>query len=382
VTRFREKILASSGCATHKSSAPIDRIDDLTAFRALCAAWVFAYHIDLQLLRPAASVVGPLLERGYLGVDGFFILSGLVLALAHARLGLRRQELLGFWSKRLARVYPVHLAMIGLLAILLGIGALAGVAPREPDRFGLLELARSLVLVQAWRFSDRLAWNYPSWSISTEWAGYLLFPVVWIGVRRLPGRVLSVLPPCMGAGLLAVAWHSDWRLNLTYAGALGRYFPEFIAGMAIARLVERWPDALPGRPLGIAAAALTVLAGLWAGDAVVVAGLWLVLWGMLLAARQRRPPLLGGIPGLLVLGTISYAFYMSFAPVEMVEAFAWRRIGAEPAAHPLLYLGLTASMTLALGLLAWRYVERPGRSAVIGWLSPVRRDLASVAPGG
>lgn len=164
--------------------SPLTRIADLTCCRAVFALWVYLYHLDLQL-RPGAGFgpFEPLVRRGYLGVDGFFVLSGSVLALAHPELVPAWPQLREFWLKRLRRIYPVHLAMIVLLIVLLGGGALAHVYPRNPDRFGLGELARHLLLVHGWGASDRWAWNYPSWSISTEWAGYLAFPMLWLFIR-------------------------------------------------------------------------------------------------------------------------------------------------------------------------------------------------------
>ena len=353
----------------------INRIDDLTAFRAVFAAWVFSYHVDLQLGRPQLGPFQPLIERGYLGVDGFFVLSGIVLALAHPAIQPLPAQAASFWTRRLARIYPVHLAMILLLGMMLVGGLAVGLAPREPERFGLVALLRSLTLTQAWGLSDRLAWNYPSWSISTEWAGYLLFPLLWPAVRGLPGRMLAILPVLMLATLSAVAaLLGDWRLNLTYAGALGRYFPEFVAGLAICRIAPR----IPGAPLLAAGAVIAGTAALLGSDVAVVAGLWLALAGTV--ARSDRP-LLARVPGLLGLGTLSYSFYMSFAPLELAQAVVWRRIGVEPANRPLLYVVLTTGGTLALALLAFRFVERPAQRRLPALFRAAAPHLATADPG-
>ena len=109
-------------------------LTDLTVCRAVFALWVFVYHVDLYLnfsrfLGPAADLI----RHGYLGVDGFFILSGLILARVHpefngyvnpkeafAAPGLKLPSIRAvscFLSKRLARLYPVHLATIVILAV-------------------------------------------------------------------------------------------------------------------------------------------------------------------------------------------------------------------------------------------------------------------------
>ncbi len=119
------------------------RIDDITCSRALFAAWVFAYHLNLQAsFTPSLGFLGRLIERGALGVDGFFILSGMVLAYAHPDLGLTFGEAHRFWAKRLVRIYPVHLAMLAALLMMLGTGYLLHQHPRDPGRFGAGELRR------------------------------------------------------------------------------------------------------------------------------------------------------------------------------------------------------------------------------------------------
>ncbi|HQT46932.1 MAG: hypothetical protein B7X08_07315, partial [Acidocella sp. 20-63-7] len=112
---------------------PKQDITDLTVCRAFFVAWVFVYHVDLYL--HFSAWLGPfagLIRRGYLGVDGFFILSGLILARVHPEISAKVQwqgmsikarplsltSTLKFWGKRLARIYPVHFATLALFAII------------------------------------------------------------------------------------------------------------------------------------------------------------------------------------------------------------------------------------------------------------------------
>lgn len=365
---FHDQFIAPIYCAAHKNTGSrgasrneLDaRIDDLTACRAVFAAWVFLYHLDLHLDRGSFSFLTPLVERGYLGVDGFFVLSGLVLAYAHPALTCGPADMGRFWVKRLLRIYPLHLAMIGLLALMLAAGFAAGLLPRDPERFGAGELVRHLLLVHGWGLSGRWAWNYPSWSISTEWAGYLAFPLIWFALRRARPGLCLLLALAM-LGLLAAV---DIRaglvgLNLTYEGALGRFFPEFVAGMAAVRIAGLVERRVSGPVLASTGAGLAVIALCLMRDWAVVGGLWLVLAGLLIAARQGRAATLARIPGMLWLGGVSYAFYMSFAVVETGQALAWRRLGVAPADWPLAYVVETTALTLGLATLAWWFVERP-----------------------
>ncbi|MDE2240625.1 MAG: acyltransferase, partial [Rhodospirillales bacterium] len=221
-------------------------ITDLTICRAAFAAWVFIYHVDLHLhFSRALGPFSALVTHGYMGVDGFFILSGLVLLHTHREFDAVRKnhlhkyfrwagsgQALRFYAKRLARIYPVHLATILILLALAGGGAALGVHPHAPQRFGLVTLVENLFLVQGWGADHFGAWNYPAWSVSTEWAGYLLFPLLALIITYFINLVSLqlVIAAFPILGVLYFLWgHS---LNLAFGVGFYRFFPEFIAGMA------------------------------------------------------------------------------------------------------------------------------------------------------
>lgn len=340
-------------------------LTDLTCCRAIFAAWVFAYHLNLQAqYAPSLGAGGAWLERGNLGVDGFFILSGMILAYAHPDLVPTFAQARQFWGKRLMRIYPVHLAMIVAMGLMVGSALVLHVHPREPDRFGLDELLDNLALVHAWGFSDRWSWNYPSWSISAEWAGYLLFPYLWARLRGQNAIVLVIVLPLtlLGAVAARVIAH-DESLTLTYDGGLIRFFPEFIAGIAILPLLSKLPRWLNGHLVALLGAAGFVAGAIVNAEIPTIVALWLMLAGLMLAGRQGRGMVLGHIPGLRWLGEISYSYYMSFALVETLQATLWRRLDVLPAHDPVLYIVTTTAATLLVATLAWALVERPSLRA-------------------
>jgi peptidoglycan/LPS O-acetylase OafA/YrhL len=359
------------------------QITDLTCCRALFAAWVFAYHVNLQAdYAPTLGAVGTLVRHGSMGVDGFFILSGMILAYAHPDLSPKLSEAWRFWVKRLVRIYPVHIAMILLFCILLGSAWLMHLHPRDPSRFSGAELARHIVLIHAWGASDRWAWNYPSWSISAEWAGYLLFPFLWMLLRRQNGIGLALVLPLtfLGVVFARILAHAQ-NLSLTYDGGLIRFFPEFIAGIAILPLLSCWRTQVNGNAVALCGTAGAVAGTLYGSEVATVVALWFMLAGLLLAARQGRAALLGRLPALRWLGEISYSYYMSFAAVETMQATLWRHYDIMPAQHPLLYGLTTTAMTLGLAVLAWRFVERPAMRA-FAVATARTRYIAPASPSG
>lgn len=347
-------------------------LTDLTACRALFALWVFAYHVNLQV--GYARFLGPfagIIHRGYLGVDGFFILSGFILARVDREIPLSPAGVLRFWGKRLARIYPVHLAVILLLAAAFLAGTAIGITPREPARFGTFALICHLLLVQSWGTIHDWAWNYPSWSISTEWAGYLLFPFVIASYRRFYGAAVAIsLPLCFC--VIAIVAAARGSLNLTFAASMLRFFPEFLGGMATATLVPFLADEAPNRLIALAGALVALVSAATGHDAMTVAGLWLMLYGFAMQGDAERDPSIGAIRSLRAMGVLSYAFYMSFAPAELATAEFFRHIGRTAAAAPLDFAGMLAGLTLGLAIVLHVLVEKPARVALNRRFDPAR----------
>jgi peptidoglycan/LPS O-acetylase OafA/YrhL len=263
------------------------------------------------------------------------------------------------------RLYPTALAMLLLLGAGLFLARIGGVRPHEAFRADGREFVLQLLMLNGWGFSHGWTWNYPSWSISTEWAGYLLFPLLALLASRCNARGARLAAVAMGAALLLVSGVSDSGLNLSYQGALLRFFPEFIGGILLARLLRL--GLLRPAPTAAVGAVLLVL-GVWlraittAGDAVTGIGLWLII-GTLAAGDQR---FFARIPALLTLGTISYPFYMAYAPVELVFSRAWGHWHLDPTRWPYLWLLPIFLAVLALSGVTARLVERPALRYLAG----------------
>jgi peptidoglycan/LPS O-acetylase OafA/YrhL len=344
-------------------------LTDLTVCRSVFAAWVFIYHVDLYLnvsgaLGPAADLV----RHGYLGVDGFFILSGLILGRVYTPPPKSLRDRLIFWGRRLARLYPVHLATLLLLGVLVVAGRHAGLAAHDPERFSSLSLAENLVLIQGWGVAPIGQWNYPSWSISSEWAGYLVFPLL-AGMFAYFEALVAGQFIIIGFVVLGlIAYLHGYSLNLAFSGGLLRFFPEFIIGVASARTVPRVADNTPKLWFVSVGAALAVICAAVGADFGAVLGMWLVLYTLTMQADAELPPMLRGTGWLRAFGLLSYSFYMSFAVIELILS----RLLATPSDHKLTFaLGMLAG-TFALALVLYFAVERPARRLIDGWLDALR----------
>lgn len=352
---------------TLRAAGKPERLAALTRLRAVLIAWVLVYHLELALRAlqglPVAEAVA---LKGYLGVDGFFVLSGFALVL-----GYRHRPPLGvagwasFVAKRAVRLFPLHLAALALLAAMVGAAVLAGAAVNEPQRFGAYEFMMQALLLHAWETTEVHAWNYPSWALSAIWAGTLIFPVL------LPALLTRGPVACwamMGLALGGLGWlgalPDGAQLNRTLHLGLLRFAFDFALGLALARLVTL---------RAVDAAAVTTLAGLllplgvWAGwDVLAVAGL-----AALVARLGMQAPGQGAARDLAWrLGEASFGVYLAWVFVEAALVLLLRVADPDAAGRGvLMLLGLATSF--ALGWAAWRFVEQPAarRLAERRWLS-------------
>lgn len=123
-------------------------------------------------------------------VDFFFILSGFVIVAAFERALREGYDFRRFIIERLGRIYPIHIATLAVFVateFVLSV-LLARYMPAEREAFtgiySISSIFTNLTLTHAWGLEDMTTWNYPSWSLSTEWAAYLFFAAAMF----LPGR--------------------------------------------------------------------------------------------------------------------------------------------------------------------------------------------------
>jgi peptidoglycan/LPS O-acetylase OafA/YrhL len=329
-----------------------ERLAALTRLRAVLIAWVVAYHLELTLHALAdAPVFGHVALKGYLGVDGFFILSGFALTIGYWH---RPPFGLSGWAdfvvRRATRIFPLHLAALLLLVLLVGGAVVAGLHINEPRRFGTWELALQALLLHAWETTQAHAWNYPSWALSAIWAGYLVFPLL---LTMMLGRGRAACWILVTASLAGLAWLGTGpaQLNWTLHLGLARFGLEFVLGLALARLVMlRAFSSI----LTVAVAALLPLGVAMSSDAIAVAGLaGTIAWLGLRSSREDAPRDL-----VWRLGEASFGVYLSWVFVEAVLVLALRALDVAPGMRlVLMAAGLVA--TFGLGWLAWRFIEVP-----------------------
>lgn len=355
-----------------------DALEPLTGVRFFLALGVVLFHYQLYWTLPPESA--GLLNRARLGVDVFFILSGFILTHVYLQ-GDRPLDYRRFLAARFARIYPAHLfillAMLGLVlaAPLFGVGL-------EPGRFNPADFVGTLLLVQAWFPRETLVlWNGPAWSLSAEWFAYLAFPAYAALALRLRARpwVLIALAAILFVALDAIYRVQFGRVLPRAEDSMGilRIIPEFLYGIGLYYLGQRWTPSARVSVIGALAATVALLALMQIGadDRIIVAAAGPFILSLALLAKADVRTFLSH-PVALFAGEASFALYLVHIPILMVWRNAAQAVAGWPGDYRMGVVELIAMLVLTLVVAAAIHVlvEQPGRRWLRGRMAPQRAD--------
>lgn len=360
--RFRVLLRDPFGAeATHAARQP--RLHLVDGLRGLAAACVLFFHYshfyqtgaameNLPLYRermPFHAVLWPLYEHGNLAVQLFWLISGFVFALVYCG---RPSTTRSFVVNRVARLYPLHLLTLFVVA-LLQVVSLARLGhwiiyPNNDAGHFLLQL-----VFLGWLASDGSSFNGPIWSVSVELVAYALF---WLSRRQMTrlGLIGPVSAALAALLLMQLFGHQPVIACLYY----------FFAGVALAVLLR---SGLGAQTLG------------WLASLALLGGIGLALAGSQDVRDYVALPAAGGGLILLlalaedragarlrhaaeVLGDSSYSLYLWHVPLQMVLVLALAPlIPIDRLADSPLFLALFIALAFTLARMSFLWFERPAR---------------------
>lgn len=220
----------------------------LTSLRAFAALAVVVHHT--RDAWPHFPVVRALGEVGWLGVPLFFVLSGFVLMY-----GFDRRATWGdFIARRIFRIYPLHVAtLLVSLWLFALLGAPIGGYEGTPGGTVLNFLLLHDLTIGAPEI--RQAWNGVSWSLSCEFAFYLVAPLFFrallanrVSVGAIAcGAYVGVLGAAIAAAATDAAGASDFLKHHPLP-----HFAEFaLGGLAAVLVRDGWRFGHPLLGLGL-----------------------------------------------------------------------------------------------------------------------------------
>lgn len=341
----------------------------LTSLRGIAALLVVVFHF--RLVTGASLGIDAhtaFFANGYLWVDFFFVLSGFVIAYAYsASLASWERAAYGrFLWRRLARIWPLHAVVLLALVPTELAKYLIGWHDRPPFAEGNTagEFVAGLGLVHAWGIFDHLTWNWPSWSISTEWAAYLLFPALLPLFCRPRPLIVAAAVPLLLAGVFAlVALYPRGDLDITFDFGVVRCLLSFALGICAFRLsgaIAAWRLPVEWLLAG-ALAAVALILHFSLHPVLAVAAFFAVI----LFAAIGRGAVSGfiGAPPLHYLGLISYSIYLVQYPVQRVAHMLLRMRFGDSLDPGVAAAALAVTLLVVVGLsaLTYRFIEVPAR---------------------
>ncbi|HET8870890.1 MAG TPA: acyltransferase [Aquabacterium sp.] len=360
-------------------SRPPERGDYLPALdgvRALAVLMVVPHNLRL-MVEPhdaATHVLDAILDRGWIGVDLFFVLSGFLITRILLQTRTAPNYYSGFYWRRTLRIWPLYyVALLFMLWVVPALGWLP-VHDRSHDAYFWLFLSN---------FVQPLHHHGPSlphfWSLAVEEQFYLLWPLLVAWLR--PGSLARL---CLGLISFSVVFRwwalsHGWDPEVVYVRTWCR-MDALAMGAALAvwlasPMAAPWFQAQRGRAWSWALGCLCLGAlvsggfrqfGLWP-QSVGLLGLDLGLSASLACVVASD---LGWLPGLSFLqrpwlrriGRYSYGMYVWHVPLGLLLLEPWAHgLGWDQQPGWLLQLGylvLAVAATLAVAALSYHLFEK------------------------
>jgi peptidoglycan/LPS O-acetylase OafA/YrhL len=292
-----------------------------------------------------------------------------------------------FLGRRIARIYPLY-----FVAIITGfVFVTAGWLGYDRNLPLSVALIVNLLMVQAWGLAP--SFDSPAWSISTEWAAYLLFPALLIPAMFRGAQTAWLLGLLCAAALTALcslppALLPDYLVHdpLNMSGYwLGlpvlRCVTEFTLGILAFRAAStpfgrRVAAHLWIAPvLGLSAVALLALPKC---DLAVVLLMPFIV--VTLASETHMAGRILACAPVEFLGKLSFSLYLSHKLLfGLLNALYWRAHFAGLPHARSLAAAVCIALSFALALAAYHFIEVPGRRYLRDVFARGSRGAARVA---
>lgn len=372
---------------------------NLTPLRGIAALLTVLFHIELYIKFFGGVLIDEkntaLIKRMYLMVDFFFVLSGFIMCYVYAQNfvdSVNTSNFKRFTIARFARIYPLHVFSLILTTLVFFIAGQVGL-----PKFPILQVENSvysfitnLLLLHSMNLHQWFSFTHASWSISTEWWMYMLFPFLVGPFMRLPklGRA-GVFALCV-AGYFLIGYVllpmvtvpeilnfpkgiPPYSLNVSFQYGFFRCLCGFVIGMMIyLGYKDQWAKQI----LASGYSFLCLVLGLGICLHFAVLDVFSVLFFpfILLSAAygsQNLDTILGLKP-LQRLGDWSYSIYLIHQPLlNGLSLLLLAMAGPPKAGAPApkidtmtswIMTFIFISLVLIISYLTYRFIEVPARN--------------------
>jgi peptidoglycan/LPS O-acetylase OafA/YrhL len=357
-----------------------EKIPQLDALRGIAILLVIAHNATLHY--GTTSYLHPLFDRGWMGVDLFFVLSGFLISGILLDTKESPNYFKNFYARRVLRIWPLYYCLLAFMFVVLphasasqGVAIFAKSSPWWAYPFFLQNFLLPLS-------TDAAGPLGVTWSLAIEEQFYLVWPII---VRFLSKRQVAILAIAEIAASPFLRYFLAAHHIHIYANFFCR-LDGLMLGAFLAALV-RSKNFVRERYIGFALAVLAVATPLavildlrraeWivftftslaAGAIVYLAMFWQQKWFQWPLANRF----------LLFTGTISYGLFLlhkiAFAGVDGLHVNSVK--------HPLLTLGVILIGSYVLAITSWNVLEQPFLRLKRFFALRRRATTASVVSGG
>ena len=365
-----------STISADRANARFLALDFVRFLMALC---VVLFHYEIFI-----SPNVPLDQKWFGGfdaaVDFFFMLSGFVICHSYGNTTWNFEGYLNYIQRRIARIYPLHLATLFVFIIALGFAGFFGVSINNGARYDLWDIPAQLLLVHSWGVQDHLSFNHVSWSVSAEFFLYLIFPILLTIVRQdgiIKSLVFLICIIALLSFLTGDTSQKHW-MSRSYDFGILRAVPSFFLGIILWHL---WFQYSPTRQLSwfwpILSTMIALVLMVIQAPGELMLGVFAVC--ILLTAMTEFNREFGGVTSRVMktLGDASYGLYMLHPLVGLamfkviVPKVSWLT------EMPILAAFLAFCLSLVAALISYKVFESPMRR----WMShPVWRVKSPQLP--
>ena len=317
--------------------------------------------------QPFYDILWPLYEQGGLAVELFWVLSGFVFAATYL---LRPTNGWTFFVNRLARLYPLHLLTLLLVALLQymslqSLGHFQIYPFNDTYHFGL-----NLFMAQSWGLESGYSFNAPTWSISVEVIIYAVFLPAYPALRRRH---------------CAWPFSASWPLLRSRSPVSTTCFVKcalfFFLGVACYTVLKRSAFIASG---GAILAIAGFVVSRWFRDGGLTLGeMSLLFSGMILLAASLDTLLQIRTTRMDWFGDATYGTYLLHIPIQIAAIAILEYAGVSRVALAVQPWFLPLYMVTVFGVaaVAFRMVEKPAQNALKTLLlSRLRRAIDLTPP--
>lgn len=346
-------------------------------FMAFMLVYVFHGGIEASMISPfvGRTVAAALREKGWIGVDLFFILSGYLITtlLLREERKFGRIDLKAFWIRRILRIWPLYYltVAIGFLLIPWAEGSIGTPAYRTL-------LSDHLMPFLGFMGNWSMSWVGPVpydalsilWSVCVEEQFYLFVPllVAWIGRRYRVGLVVVLILSAIWARyVFSQAYPSEIKIRFNTF----MYIDTLLSGVLLALVLGPNPGSRRGAiwarwlPWPLLLGTIWLFSGPQLGVETTERRtwdfVWIWAWGVTLVAvlvsSRGWLRAVFSYPWFVWLGKISYGLYM----YHEVAIWGRRSLGPWIPWIPFMETFLTVATfaaTVGLAALSYNYYER------------------------